>query len=128
MSNFVFLSATWPVLADLGELSEKNLHHDPNTSLIKLRMFAEVMAKYLFAYEKLQDPADGTQLARLNILGNAGIIPDIILPPFHSLRRIGNKATHEAFGTFDSARTQLHLAHRLAVWFRETYGSGDFTP
>lgn len=128
MSNFAFLSAAWPVLADLGELAEKNLYHDPNTSLIKLRMFAEVMAKYLFAYEKLEEPADGTQLARLNVLGNAGIIPDLLLPPFHSLRKVGNKATHEAFGTVDSAKPQLHLAHRLAVWFRETYGTGDFVP
>lgn len=128
MSNFALLSSTWPVLADLGELAEKNLHHDPNTSLIKLRMFAEVMTKYLFAYEKLNEPVEGTQIARLNVLGNAGIIPDIILPPFHSLRRVGNKATHEAFGNFDSARTHLHLAHRLAVWFRETYGTGEFAP
>jgi type I restriction enzyme R subunit len=128
MNNFGFLSATWPVLADLGELAEKNLNHDPNTSLIKLRMFAEVMAKYLFAYEKLEEPADCTQHARLNILGNAGIIPALILPPFHSLRKMGNKATHEAFGTFDSAKTQLHLAYRLGVWFRETYGTEGFTP
>jgi type I restriction enzyme R subunit len=128
MSNFAFLSPAWPVLADLGELAEKNLHHDPNTSLIKLRMFAEVMGKYLFAYEKLEEPAADTQLARLNVLGNAGIIPDLLLPPFHSLRKMGNKATHEAFGTFDSARTQLHLAYRLAVWFRETYGTENFAP
>jgi type I restriction enzyme R subunit len=128
MSNFAFLSPTWPVLAELSELAEINLYHDPNTSLIKLRMFAEVMAKYLFAYEKLTEPADGTQIARLNVLGNAGIIPDLLLPPFHSLRKLGNKATHEAFGTFEIAKTQLHLAHRLAVWLRETYGTGDFSP
>lgn len=128
MSNFTFLSTTWPVLAELAELAEINLHHDPNTSLIKLRMFAEVMAKYLFAYEKLTEPVDGTQIARLNVLGNAGIIPDLLLSPFHSLRKLGNKATHEAFGTFDTAKTQLHLAHRLAVWLRETYGTGDFSP
>lgn len=128
MSNFAFLSSTWPVLAGLGELAEKNLHHDPNTSLIKLRMFAEVMAKYLFAYEKLEEPADSSQLARLNVLGNAGIIPDLLLPQFHSLRKVGNRATHEAFGSVDSATTQLRLAYRLAVWFRGTYGRGDFTP
>jgi len=128
MSNFAFLSPTWPVLADLGELAEKNLYHDPNTSLIKLRMFAEVITKYLLAYEKIDEPADGTQLARLNILGNSGIIPDLLLPQFHSLRKVGNKATHEAFGSLDSGKTQLHLAYRLAVWFRETYGLADFAP
>jgi type I restriction enzyme, R subunit len=128
MSNFAFLSSSWPVLAGLGELAEKNLHHDSNTSLIKLLMFAEVMARYLFAYEKIDEPADNSQLNRLNVLGNAGIIPDLLLPQFHSLRKVGNKATHEAFGSLDSATTQLRLAHRLAVWFRETYGTRDYTP
>jgi type I restriction enzyme, R subunit len=47
MSNFSCLSPSWPVLAELGELAERNLYIDPNTSLIKLRMFSEVMAKYL---------------------------------------------------------------------------------
>jgi len=125
MSNFAFLSDNWPVLAGLGELAEKNLYHDPNTSLIKLRMFAEVLTKYSLAYEKLEEPADGTQISRLNLLSNNGIIPDLLIPPLHSLRKVGNKATHEAFGTVDSARTQLHLAHRVAVWFREAYGAGD---
>lgn len=125
MSNFAFLADNWPVLAGLAELAEKNLYHDPNTSLIKLRMFAEVLTKYTLAYEKLDDPADGTQISRLNLLNNNGIIPDLLMPPLHSLRKVGNKATHEAFGTVDSARTQLHLAHRVAVWFREAYGSGD---
>lgn len=88
-------------------------------------MFAEVLTKYTLAYEKLDDPADGTQIARLNLLNNNGIIPDLLMPPLHSLRKVGNKATHEAFGTVDSARTQLHLAHRVAVWLREAYGAGD---
>ena len=126
MSNFAFLSSSWPVLAGLGDLAEKNLYLDPNTSLIKLRMFGEVMAKYLLAYEKLNEPADGTQITRLNVLSNTGIIPDLLLPQFHSLRKVGNRATHEAFGSLESARTQLHFAYRLAAWFRETYGAGDF--
>jgi len=58
MSNFSFLSPPWSVLAELGELAERNLYIDPNTSLIKLRMFSEVMAKYLLAYEKIEEPDD----------------------------------------------------------------------
>jgi len=50
MSNFGFLSPAWPVLAELGDLAEKNLYLDPNTSLIKLLMFGELLAKYLLAY------------------------------------------------------------------------------
>ena len=127
MSNFSFLSSAWPLLSELGELAERNLYVDPNTSLIKLRMFAEVLVKYLLAYEKIEDPLDGAQISRINILGNSGIIPDRLLPLFHSLRKAGNKATHEVFGTIESAHTHLQFAYRLSGWFRQTYGKGDFT-
>jgi type I restriction enzyme R subunit len=52
VSNFVFLEEKWPVLANLGETAEKNPHHDPNTSLIKLRMYGEMMV----TLEKLPEP------------------------------------------------------------------------
>jgi type I restriction enzyme R subunit len=42
--NFSFLADKWPLLAEMGDLAEKNLYHDPNTSLIKLRMFGETIA------------------------------------------------------------------------------------
>ena len=87
MSNFGFLSPTWPVLAELGDLAEKNLYIDPNTSLIKLRMFAEILAKYLLAYEKHEDPTGGKQISRINLLNSNGIIPEQLVPLFHSLRK-----------------------------------------
>ena len=127
MSNFKFLHSTWPVLAELGDLAEKNLYLDPNTSLIKLRMLGELLAKYLLAYENYEDPIDGKQISRLNLLNSKGIIPERLVPFFHSLRIIGNKATHEVYGTKEDAQTHLKLAHRLGVWFRQTYGEGEYT-
>ncbi len=127
MSNFGFLSPTWPVLAELGDLAEKNLYIDPNTSLIKLRMFAEILAKYLLAYEKHEDPTGGKQISRINLLNSNGIIPEQLVPLFHSLRKTGNKATHEVYGTTEEAQTHLQFAFRLAVWFRQTYGDGEYT-
>lgn len=128
MSNFDFLSPDWPVLYELGELAERNLQIDPNTSLIKLRMFAETLTKYLSAYEKMEDATEGPQVARINLLGSSGVIPDRLLPLFHSLRKVGNKAMHEVYGTIESAQTHLQFAYRLSVWFRQTYGKGDFSP
>ncbi len=127
MSNFSFLSTAWLILAELGDLAEKNLYIDPNTSLIKLRMFGEILTKYLFAYENQEDPIDGKQISRLNLLNSKGIIPERLAPLFHSLRITGNKATHEVYGTEEEAQTHLQLAHRLGVWFRQTYGEGEYT-
>ena len=127
MSNFDFLSPTWPVLAELGDLAEKNLYLDPNTSLIKLRMFAEILTKYLLAYENHENPIDGKQISRINLLNSNGIVPELLVPLFHSLRKTGNKATHEVYGTTKEAQTHLQFAFRLAVWFRQTYGDGEYS-
>ena len=126
--NFNFLADKWPLLAEVGDLAEKNLYNDPNTSLIKLRMFGEILAKYLLAYENINDPQDGKQISRLNIFASKGVIPDRLLPLFHAVRKIGNKATHEVFGSVDVATNHLLFAHRVACWFRQTYGEGAFTP
>ncbi|MCD4763224.1 MAG: type I restriction-modification system endonuclease [Desulfobacterales bacterium] len=128
MSNFIFLSKNWPVLAELGELAEKNLHTDSNTTLIKLRIFSEVMVKYVLAYENLEDLVDGKQISRLNLLGNKGIIPDRLVHLFHGIRKIGNKATHEAFVSVESAENCLRFAYHLAVWFKKTYEEDTFLP
>lgn len=47
MSNFQFLESHWTDLAKLGDLSEKYVYSDPNTSIIKQGMLSEVMVKYI---------------------------------------------------------------------------------
>ena len=42
MSNFQFLESHWTDLAKLGDLSEKYVYSDPNTSIIKQGMLSEV--------------------------------------------------------------------------------------
>lgn len=44
-SNFSFFRGNWDVLANLGETAEKNLYHDPQTTIFKLRLLAETLTK-----------------------------------------------------------------------------------
>lgn len=44
MSNFQFLESHWTDIAKLGDLSEKYVYSDPNTSIIKQGMLSEVKA------------------------------------------------------------------------------------
>ncbi|WP_347489811.1 type I restriction-modification system endonuclease [Desulfoscipio sp. XC116] len=127
-SNFTFLASRWPTLAQLGELAEKNLHADPNTSLIKLRMFGEILSKIILSYENLEEPYDGKQTTRLSLIKSDGALPDRLIGMFHSIRKAGNKATHEAYGTVQEATTQMTFAYRLAVWFVQTYDNWTFNP
>ena len=44
-SNFAFLNAYFPVLANFGKLAEKYLYSDSNSCLMKLGMIGETIVK-----------------------------------------------------------------------------------
>ena len=70
MSNFKFLSDSWPLLSEIGDLAEKNLFNDANTTLFKLRMLIETLTKYIYAHENIEEPFGNKQISRLNDLKN----------------------------------------------------------
>ncbi|ACB85560.1 type I restriction-modification system endonuclease [Natranaerobius thermophilus] len=127
-SNFDFLTGDWSILSELGEIAEKNLHTDPNTTIIKLRMFAETLVKFIFAVENLEEPEDQKQVSRLAILKKEDLLTDDLLDLFHTIRKIGNKAAHAGYGNIDDAKTLLRMAFRISVWFMQVYGRWDFEP
>ena len=47
MSNFAFLESHWNDLAKLGDLAEKYVYSDPNSSILKQGMCAESMVQYI---------------------------------------------------------------------------------
>lgn len=127
VGNFSFLASRWKLLSDLGEMSERNVYVDPNTSLIKLRMFGETLTKFMSALEELEESRTMTQVDRLNQLQREDLLTDEIVEMLHTLRKIGNKAAHEAgYGTTIEALACTQLAFRLAVWFMQVYGDWDF--
>ena len=127
-SNFSFLTERWPLLADLGEAGERNLHPDPNTTLFKLRLFGERMARIIYAEEKPVTMEPHNQNDRLRVLGREADLPREVIGMFHSLRQKGNDAVHEGIGTTQEAKSLLQIAYKLAVWFMQTYGDWDFQP
>ncbi|WP_163536300.1 type I restriction-modification system endonuclease [Gracilibacillus sp. YIM 98692] len=127
-SNFAFLNSHWPILANLGETAEKNVYIDPNTSLIKIRMFGEALSKYIVAVEEMNESYDINQKVRLSTLRSLDLINSELYDMLDVIRRKGNKAVHEAgYGTTEEAKTLLHMSFRLGVWFMEVYGDYTFT-
>lgn len=125
--NFEFLHKRWEILSNLGEMAERNLFIDPNTSLIKLRMYGETLTKYVCAMEGMDETKELTQVDRLSQLKRDDLISDEIVDYLHTLRKIGNKAVHEsAYGTTREAQTLTQLAFRLGIWFMQVYGDWDF--
>ncbi|WP_214630768.1 type I restriction-modification system endonuclease [Paenibacillus agaridevorans] len=125
--NFEFLQDRWEILSNLGEMAERNLFVDPNTSLIKLRMFGETLTKYICAMEEMDETKELTQVDRLSQLKREDLISDDIVDYLHTLRKIGNKAVHESgYGTTPESRALTLLAFRLSVWFMQVYGDWNF--
>lgn len=126
-SNFSFFKGKWDILADLGESAEKNVYCDPQATLMKLRLFAETLAKFIIASENIQEPFGTKQVERIQILQREELMEPELIEIFEILRRRGNRATHEAgYGEVDEAKAMLRLAFRIAIWYMEVYGDWNF--
>ncbi len=129
MSNFTFLETRWDDLARLGELSEKYVYSDPNTSVIKQGMLAEVMVKYMLAYDGIKEPKhDNTHASRIRILRENELLPYEIDNTLHILSKDRNNTAHNGAEEREKALRNLPLLYELCVWYMQIYGEYDFKP
>ena len=88
MGNFSFLENRWSDLAKLGNLSEKYVYSDPNTSIIKQGMLSELMVKYMLAYDGIEEPVyDNTHANRIRLLKCKDLLPYEIDNTLYILRK-----------------------------------------
>ncbi len=129
MSNFTFLKTCWSDLARLGELSEKYVYSDPNTSVIKQGMLAEIMVKYMLAYDGVKEPkVDNTHAKRICLLKQHELLPQEIDHTLYILRKARNDAAHNGADEGEKALHNLPLLYRLCVWYMQTYGERHYQP
>jgi type I restriction enzyme R subunit len=127
-SNFAFLQPRDEQLARLGILAEKYLLDDPNTCLLKLRQFGELLAQTVAAQMELYKGEAENQYELLRRLQDEGVISREIFQLFDSIRYDGNKASHEILGDDGKALNALKMAWQLAIWFERTFYKPDFNP
>lgn len=95
MGNFTFLEKNWSDLAKLGDLSEKYVYSDPNISVIKQGMLAEVMVKYMLAYDGIKElDYDNTHANCIRLLRKHDLLPQQIDNTLYILRKDRNNAAH----------------------------------
>src|ERR1700723_208276 len=99
-ANFEFLKAVDAQLFRLAALAEHYFRTDPNTCVLKLRQFAELMARDVGARAGLLAEPDQAQAQLLGALARRGYAPRQALDLFHFLRRVGNEAVHEGRDDF----------------------------
>src|SRR5919206_5039670 len=122
--NFAFLMKYDEVLVRHAVLAERYVFDDPNSALIKLRQFGELLAQHAATYTGVAVEAHESQHELLNRLLDRQIINVQVSQLFHGLRKAGNQAAHQHTGDRREALHQLQMARKLAIWFHKSFG-GD---
>ena len=127
--NFAFLEIHNSQLVRLGALAERYFATDPNTCLIKLRQFGELLAQLAAAKVGLYESADERQIDLLRRLRDRSLLKGDVDRLFHELRMAGNEATHGLAGSQRQALSCLRYARELAIWFHKAFTQeSDFDP
>jgi type I restriction enzyme R subunit len=119
--NFSFLAIHDAQLVRLGALAERYFTDDPNTCLIKLRQFGELLAQLTAANVGLYVSPDEKQVDLLRRLRDRGVLKGDVDRLFHELRKMGNQATHGFAGSQRTALSGLKYARLLGIWFHKVF-------
>lgn len=122
-SNFDFLNKHHDWLFKLAESAKRNFSPDPNTTLIKMRQLGEAIAQSIAARVGIEAGSKVKQIDLLKDLDYKLRLNDNVRDAFHTLRKLGNTATH----VFDStshcdALKAMMVGHALSMWFHITFG------
>lgn len=114
-TNFGHLKAHDEQLVRLGLLAERYFAEDPNTSLLKLRQLAELLAQLVASNVGLFTSPDEGQADLLRRLQDQGIIPREVGNLFHEVRRAGNDGDVElsllSQSDLDAAKPLILMAY-----------------
>lgn len=127
--NFAFLACYSPLLDRLGAQAERYFKDDPNTSLLKLRQFGELLAQTVAAKLGAFTSQREEQRELLRRLRDQGVLGERALQLFHELRIAGNDAVHTFGGDHRTALSHLKYARELGIWFHRTFArDAQFQP
>ena len=130
MSNFEFIEKHFSDLARLGKFAEEYLYSDPQSSLIKLRLFSEQVVKFLYKKLSISPPSSSYKgFIFSDYLDNPAFkkrIDSAIINRLHLIRQFGNEAAH-VVKEFDPHQVIqiLHYSHTLAQWLYKIFVNKD---
>ncbi len=114
-SNFEFLKGVNDILYRMALAAEKNFPDDPNTTLVKLRMFGEAAAKHLAKLFNIEIP--DTQIKLITELTKQAWVDDNMTDILTRLRQTGNQAVHNYHNDLDDAEMLLRLTFQFSIWY-----------
>lgn len=122
MSNFDFLKNEYPELAKLGSLAEELIDTDAASTLAKLRLITEFIAKDIY-YKYFKTKPQITQYEILKEL--EPYITSKYIDVFHIIRKMGNNAVHQNIASREKTHDLLKFTYALCVWHYLTNCNGN---
>ncbi len=119
--NFAPLAEHWPQLFAYACQAEQYVYFDPNTSIVKLRCFVEVLVAELYQVLHLTTDNTGNLFDRLKAESFQELIDSAILAKLHAIRILGNKAAHGQTVTTQEALLLIREAYLIGQWLYKTY-------
>jgi type I restriction enzyme R subunit len=123
--NFWFLEEHAPELVSVAAAAERYVFRDPVTTLMRLRQFAEFLAKRAAAHHGI-DATDCEFSRLLSMLREQRIVPKNVFEFLDLLRLRGNLALHEGIGDRQTALRGLISAREVSLWFHRTFKDPAF--
>ncbi len=122
MSIFSELKRLSSPLATPGCDAVEHIKQSPLQALQNLDLQVALLTRAILAFEGLDEPAAGTQIARLNLLNNRGFFPTPLMPFFHSLAKNNEEPNIPDVSLRMTAKLHLKIAEHISKWFIKSYG------
>ncbi|CAQ86024.1 MULTISPECIES: DEAD/DEAH box helicase family protein [Photorhabdus] len=123
--NFEMLRSQWPELTELAYMAERYVHSDPESCLVKLRNFDELMVRWLYRQERLPEGFKANLYDLMNADVFTSMMPEAIIMKMDALRIHGNRAAHGGRIKAKDTYWLLKEAFLLGVWLYVRYGHGN---
>jgi type I restriction enzyme R subunit len=123
--NFEHLRKRWPQLAELGAYAENYSVSDPQSAMVKLRCYVELMVGQIYKELRLPSLPNANIYDKLTSGSFTTVVDQIILDKFHAIRRGGNKAAHEGYTDQHDAQWLVKEAYLVGCWYFMAYGKGS---
>lgn len=123
--NFEMLRRKWPEIADLGAMTERYVHADPETALVKMRNMIELVVRWLYRQERLPQGFRPNLFDLIKGDAFQSIMPPVVLEKLDILRQFGNKAAHGDKCNAKDATWLLQEAWLVSSWLYVRYDGGN---
>lgn len=125
VSRFDLAKSEWEDIYTLCKDAENNLYFDPNITLIKLRQSAELIVKYIFNYNNMDNQYTNEFHINTSILDNKKLISKDLLEKVNRIRKIGNQAVHNGFEDLEKSKELIDEMFEIVAWFVIKYSKID---